>query len=254
MKFARKYLLALSIALVAAFIAVSMASQSPQAQNGAVAADREEIESIIRSYLLENPQVIIDALENYRTNMEQMEQQRISQTLSDLPADLAALGAPTAGNPDGDVMIVEFFDYNCGYCVRAAEAVQQLLDTDDNIKVTFIEYPILSESSRDAARYALAADKQGQYFAYHMAVMTRPGAKSVSNLERIAADLGLDVDKLRADADSDAVSQTLAKNMELARKIGVRGTPAFVIGDRFAPGYMPFNAMKDMIDTIRAQR
>lgn len=213
--------------------------------------DKEAMGDFIRDYLVANPEVVIEAIEAYQANQQEIEQKRFQDKLSSSQKLLTAKDTPFAGNPDGDVVVVEFFDYNCGYCHRAADDVVALLESDQNVKIYFKDMPILSENSKEASRWALAADKQDKYYEYHIALMKHKGPKNENSLEKIGKDLGLDVIKLRRDADSKAVREKIEKNLSLSRELGIRGTPAFIIGDTLAPGYMGLENMKKAIAATR---
>ena len=205
----------------------------------------------VRAYLLENPEVIVEAMENYQTNQQEIEARKFEQTLSEKKDILHSSSSPFAGNPDGEIVIVEFFDYNCGYCKRAIGDVQTIIDKEKDVKIIFKEMPILSESSMDAARYALAAHKQDKYFEYHAALMNFKGTKSVEMLEKIGADLGLDVEQMKKDAASEEIQTEIQESLALSRELGIRGTPAFIVDDVLSPGYLPYAQMKGIIAEVR---
>ncbi len=216
--------------------------------------DRAEVEGIVKDYLAKNPQVIIDAITNFQQKQYADQAKAEAQALADNRTMLTDASLPSAGNPKGDVTIVEFFDYNCGYCKRAIKDVLGLLDQDKGVRVVFIDFPILSEDSELAARWALAAQKQGKYFEYHKALMSHPGHVDEKILVEYAKKLGLDEKKLRQDAakDSDAQKQ-IEENLELASKLGLHGTPAFVVGTSVAKGYVPLDGLKQAVAEERAK-
>ncbi len=248
MSITRKTFIYLPGAALAALCAVFLMTQQPQAADG---ADKAEIEKIVREYLVNNPEIVIEAIESYQANQEEIEKRQFEKNLSSYKDELYSANLPYAGNPDGDVTIVEFFDYNCGYCKRAMVDITKVLENDDQVKVIFMEMPILSETSNDAARYSLAAHNQGKYFEYHQALMKMSGSKSTKSLEKVAKEVGLDVDQLRKDADSKEVRQQIEESKAISRKLGVRGTPAFIINDIFAPGYMTYQNMQAIIEKAR---
>jgi protein-disulfide isomerase len=142
----------------------------------------------------------------------------------------------SAGNPDGDVTVVEFFDYNCGYCKRALPELVKLIEGDDKVRVVFKELPIFGEESEWAAKAALAAGKQGKYFEMHQKLYAAPGKADKDKALRVAAEIGLDVPQLEKDMEDPAVIQALDETKEIAAKLGVQGTPLYLIGDRMIPG------------------
>jgi protein-disulfide isomerase len=214
-------------------------------------AQTTAIEEVLKSYLNEHPEIIIESVENYRRKQEEEMQAKAQDTITDKLAWLTAKEAPSAGNPDGDVTIVEFFDYNCGYCKRALPDIQEVLKTDKNVRVVFREMPILSPESRTIAQWALAAHKQGKYFEYHVALMNTPGGKDIEALKKIAQDTGLDVEKLEKDANSKEVTIMLQDDMQIAQDIGIQGTPAFIINGELFPGYLGPDGLKASIEEAR---
>ncbi len=235
--------LALVITGAAAFM-----SPGPQASE---TLDSEQVRAIVKEYLEEHPEIVIEAIESYQERREEIEARTFKENFEEYREFLHADGLPYIGNPDGDVIIVEFFDYNCGFCKRALDDINKLVAKDDQIKVIFKEMPILSESSAEAARFAMAAHRQGQYFAYHQALMEFRGNKTTQALEKIGTDLGLDLEQLRRDAESTEVRREIERSLALSRRLGIRGTPAFIIGDVLAPGYMTHQAMQKLVDDVR---
>lgn len=224
-----------------------------QAQNFD-AAQKEEMGAIIRDYLMENPKVIMDAVERYRANQEEIEAKAMEDSIkSKSEALFKNPKSPVAGNPKGDVTIVEFLDYNCGYCKIAFRDIETLLKEDKNLRVVFKEIPILSEGSHMAARYALAANKQGKYWDFHMALMTATGGIDQAYVEGVAKSLNLDMKKLKEDAESAEIRQTIEANLTLAREIGFSGTPSFVVGERPLRGHYGIDALRKFIADIREQ-
>ena len=212
---------------------------------------KSDIEQIVKEYLMENGDVILDSVEAYQKKAENERQAKAGETIKNKMDVLASADAPSAGNPKGDVTVIEFFDYNCGYCKRALPDINALLESDKNIRFVFREMPILGPTSFTAAQWALAAQKQDKYFEYHSALMNHRGAKTDKELAKIAKDLDLDVDKARKDANSDAVKKQLDSDIELARLVGVEGTPAFIVGDEFFPGYLGEGGLKKAIEKAR---
>ena len=144
--------------------------------------------------------------------------------------------ADTAGNANGDITVVEFFDYNCGYCKRSLHDVIKLVGDDPNVRVVFKELPILSKGSEEASRVAIAAGRQGKYWDMHKAMLEAKGQMNEANALAIATKLGLDMEKLKKDMASPEVADEIKKSEALAKKMGVNGTPHFLVGDRAIPG------------------
>ena len=213
---------------------------------------REQIEQIVRDYLLKNPEVVTDALRaaqaKQREAQREQQQQAITKHRDELLRDTSS---PVGGNVSGDVTVVEFFDYACPHCKNVTKQVKQLLREDPKVRFVYKELPVLGEASISAARAALAAREQNKYFAFHDALMANPGALSDAVIFRVAGEVGLDVDRLKKDMASAPITEALQKNRTLAQNLGVNGTPAFVVGDEVAPGAVPYARLKEMVERTR---
>ncbi len=141
-----------------------------------------------------------------------------------------------AGNPKGDVSVVAFLDYNCPYCRHALDNVLKFTKEEKDVRVVFVEFPILSDDSRVASQAAIAAAKQNKYFEFHRALMQHQGPAKQDAIFKVASEVGLDVEKLKTDMESPAVKELIEKNLQLGTSMGVQGTPAFFIGDEAIPG------------------
>lgn len=216
-------------------------------------AEEDAIRLIVRNYLIENPEVLIEALQIYQAEQEQADAQAQQAAVANLGEQLFDSNAPAIGPEDASVTLVEFFDYNCGFCKRALDDVQTLSETDDDLRIVFIEIPILGPTSVTAARAALAAREQGLYNEMHVALMSHRGTHTEESIFMLADQVGLDIDQLRADMQSDAVAQEISDNLQLAEAVGVRGTPAFVVGERVIPGAVGVDALEDAIDHARQE-
>ena len=160
--------------------------------------------------------------------------------------------SPVSGNPKGDVTLVEFFDYQCGYCKQSLKPVRDLLETDRQLRVVWKEFPILGPVSRFAARVAMASKKQGRYLEFHGAVMGSRGKLTEDRVMAIAGSVGLDIQRLRRDMEDPAIENYLDETIRLARVLGIRGTPAFVIGDTLVPGVVGGARLKEFIAKARS--
>ena len=210
-----------------------------------------DVEKIVESYLRAHPETILESVESFQKKKyeEQIAQQR--QNLKAYADFLHDPQAPFAGNPQGDVTVVEFFDYNCGYCKRAFPDILHLIEADKNVRVVLRDLPILGETSVLAAKWALAAHLQGKYFDFHKALMSHNGPIDTGVLEQIAKSTGLDVEKLRKDADGEEVKKRMDKDGEIARSIGITGTPAFIVNDDIARGAVGYDGLKQAVDDAR---
>ena len=196
-----------------------------------------DFEARIEQYLMQHPGVLRRALMNMQRWQEtqQAEQQRLS-LIHAKETFLKDPDLPVMGNPDGALMIVEFFDYHCGYCKRVFDEVIALTRAEPELKVVFLEFPILSDDSRTAALAALAAARQGRYNDIHAAFMTARGRLTPGRITEIAGDIGLDAAQLQTDMKDPALTEHLSRNRLFARQLGVSGTPAFIVADQVVPG------------------
>lgn len=213
---------------------------------------KEDVQAIVKDYLFNNPEVVVDALEQYRI---QKEKEDAEATLASIQKHKGAFvdGSPSVGAENPKVTVIEFFDYNCGYCKRALPGVQAALKKNDDVLFVFQEMPILAPSSEMAAKWALAAHKQGKYFEFHSALMEFTGNKTEEVLTKIAGDLKLDVDQLKKDAASAEIAASIEKSKDAAREIGIQGTPAFIVNDEIYRGYLGDDGLQDAIEKERAK-
>lgn len=160
---------------------------------------------------------------------------------------------PILGNPNGDVAVVEFFDYRCPYCRRSAADLDTLAAEDSGVRLVMKEWPILGAKSVEAARGALAAHLQGQYAAVHWRLMQGEVQAGRDGLSELARDLGLDMARYEADRDSDRVTAMLARNDELASALGLTGTPGFVVGQAVIPGAVSLDTLRDLVAKARSE-
>jgi protein-disulfide isomerase len=216
-------------------------------------AEKTEIRALIEEYLKDNGEVIIDSVNSYQLRAQEEQQAQAAERVQEFVAGLDGReNLAVAGNPDGDVTVVEFFDYNCGYCHRALDELQTVLDDDDDVRVVLMDMPILGPTSLEAAKWALAAERQGKYWEYHQAIMNHAGQKDAAALEKLAEKVGLDIKQLKDDKDSDEIEARLQENIALAQSMGINGTPGFIIGDSITPGFIPAAQMKDLIKEERS--
>lgn len=216
----------------------------------ALAADmsRAEVEKIVREYLLANPEILNDMLSELKKREEAGAEEKAKRAIASNQDALFNDGySYVAGNPNGDVVMVEFFDYRCGYCKKVRDDVLTLLKDDGNVRIVMKEFPILGAASVEASRAAIAARKQGddKYWNFHNAMLGADGLDSDAIYD-IAAGQGIDVARLKEDMKSAEVDQVITKNHELAEKIGVDGTPAFIVGDRLYPGALDAEELKSL--------
>jgi len=212
----------------------------------------ERIKELVYQAIRENPDIIMEAVAILQRREEDAQTAQTQSVLSDQRQMLERdPNAPVLGNPDGDVTVIEFFDYNCPYCKRAMPEVMALLKADTNVRLVYREWPILGEASVFATRAALASRAQGKYEEMHLAMMGLKGRVGEERVMAVAKDIGLDLDKLRADMQSPEVEEHIATSMRLAQALGFNGTPSFVIGQALVPGFVEQDQLQQMVDESR---
>ncbi|MHA6324133.1 DsbA family protein [Roseivivax sp. CAU 1753] len=219
-------------------------------------AERDAFRTEIRSYLMENPGVIIEAV-NALEDRQAAEAEQAAQAA--VTANAAALSDDglswVGGNPDGDVTVVEFMDYRCGYCRRAKPEVEELIASDGNIRFVVKELPILGEASLTMSRFAIATQRVAGDDAYkqvHDVLMSINGEPTEPVLREVADDLQLDADAILAAMGSDSVTRQIAETRALAEQLQIQGTPSFVMGDALVRGYVTLDEMRDIVAAERA--
>ena len=243
-----------------ALLGLSLMSAPVQALDLSAMSDAEKAEfgAQVRDYLLENPEVIVEAI----TILEQRQAAAGAQADKTLVAENADElfndgYSWVGGNPDGDITLVEFMDYRCGYCRRAVPEVASLLAEDGNIRLVIKELPILGDASVTSARFAVATKQVAGDDAYkqvHDALLEFSGDVSDVTLRRISDGLGLDSDAILAAMDSDDVSEEINRTRALAQRMNISGTPSFVLGTEMLRGYLPADQMQEIADTVRAEQ
>jgi protein-disulfide isomerase len=219
------------------------------ADDAAKGLTKDDVEKIVHDYIVANPKLIMDSVDDYqKAAMQKRSQEGMKKNKDVLTKDAHS---PEAGNPKGDVTMVEFFDYNCHFCKAAFPAIQSLLEKDKNVRVVFKEFPILGPSSETAAKWALAADKQKKYYEFHSAMMNNKEQITDELLEKVAKDVGMDVAQAKSDVASPEMLVQIEKNRALASDLGLNGTPAFIIGDEVSPGAISLEAMQKRISDAR---
>ena len=237
---------------LAVFASLYFANLGQKHKQLASSPNEAQIKQIIEDHLLSNPEIIQKAVQELeRRFAEEEKKQQVKVLAENKDLLLNEKYSFHTGNKTGDITVVEFFDYNCGYCRQALNNLVKLLEEDKNVRLVLKEYPILSEASQNAALAALAARKQGKYLEFHQALLKAKGGINAAVVERIGKKIGLDIDQLKKDMQSDEIKQALAKNVEVGQKLGVRGTPTFIINDQVFSEAIPYETMKTIIATIR---
>jgi protein-disulfide isomerase len=198
---------------------------------------KKALGEIIKDYLIKNPEIMVDVQNALDEKMQKDQDAKLKSFMAENGKSIfRSPGSSVAGDANGDITVVEFFDYNCGYCKRGLPEVQKLLQDDKKVRFVFKELPILSKGSEEAARVALAVKRQGKYWEFHQAMLGSKGHADEASALKIAESLGLDMGKIKADMASDDVKNELRDDLLLAKKMGINGTPHFLVGDKSIPG------------------
>jgi protein-disulfide isomerase len=198
---------------------------------------KKALGEIIKDYLVKNPEVMIEVQNALDEKVEKLQSAKLKSFMAENGKSIyRSPNSSVAGDPEGDITVVEFFDFNCGYCKRGLPEVQKLIQDDKKVRVVFKELPILSKGSEEAAKAALAAKRQGKYWEFHQAMLGSKGQANEASALKVAGSLGLDIGKLKTDMASDAVKTELDDMKALASKMGINGTPHFLVGDKSIPG------------------
>ncbi len=238
---------------LAVLLAAHPAAGQDEASPGLTPDEAANVREIVREMLRAQPEIVIEAIREFQTRQEAQERELRRQAIAELGSDLHAdPDSPSYGNEQGDVVIVEFFDYRCGFCRRMTEPLFEVVDADAHVRWVFKEFPVLGAESELAARAALAARKQGKYVEFHRVLMTGPSTFNEAILTQLARSVGMDPLQLRKDMEDPAIDEALRRNLRLAELIGIRGTPAFVINDQFYGGAMSAENLVQAIQLARA--
>ncbi|MEQ8651478.1 MAG: DsbA family protein [Kiloniellales bacterium] len=213
---------------------------------------QDEFERRVRDYLVANPEVIVEAIQNLERKQREAEHTEAQAALAVHRDELLnSTESPVGGNPKGDVTLVEFFDYNCPYCRQVAPIMAAAEENDPQLRIVYKEFPILGPNSVFAARAALAAGTQDLYPQFHKAMMQVSGTADEEQVTAIAGQIGLDIERLRADMADPAIDAEINRNMALARALRINGTPGFVIGEEILRGATDLQTMQRLIDQAR---
>ena len=215
-------------------------------------AQEAAVRALVLQTIRDNPAIVGEALQTLQTQAQDLADAQAKDALKAQEANLFAdPNAPVIGNPAGDVTVVEFFDYNCPYCKKAAPEVAALIAQDPMVRVVLREWPILGPDSDYSARAALAVRAQGKFAEFHAAMMGQQRANEAT-VRRVAADLGIDMTQLAADMNAPEVAAHLDLSNKLAAELGISGTPGFVIGDTIIPGFVPYQDLELVVASVRA--
>lgn len=248
-------LLVFCVAAAVPFGTAKAESHGPVSGPVTQAAPADEFERRVRAYILKNPDVILEALqliERWEQATQGDEIKRLIVARRDEIFDDPA--SPAGGNPQGDVTVVEFFDYNCPYCRRVAPMLFEAEKADPGLRFVYKEWPILGPNSTFAARAALAAVKQGKYGTFHKAMMQTSGLVNEGKIIEIAKAVALDVARLKKDMDDPEIKAAIERNHALAAALRITGTPSFVIGDQVVRGAVDSDTFRSLVKEARERK
>ncbi|AQQ08143.1 hypothetical protein B0E33_30415 (plasmid) [Roseibium algicola] len=215
---------------------------------------QEAFERRVRNYLVANPEVIVQAMQNLERKQREAEQTEAQAALAANSDELLkSPESPVGGNPQGDVTMVEFFDYNCPYCLQVASAMAAAEEGDSQMRIVYKEFPILGPDSVFSAKAALAAHRQNLYPQFHKAMMQVSGSADEVQVITVAKEIGVDVEQLRTDMQDPAIHEEIERNLALARILRINGTPGFVIGNEILRGATDLQTMQRLIDQARKE-
>ena len=237
--------------LVAALGIMALAAL-PAAADSTMPQDQPALDRAIHDYLMGHPDVVMDALKAAQQNADAQAAAQSRRTIISKRKDLLdATDDLVQGNPQGDVTLVEFFDYRCPYCKQVQPSLDALLKADRKLRIVYKEFPILGEASVYATHVALAAKKQGKYAEFHRAMMAAKGEIGDDAILAVAASVGLDLAKLKADMKAPEIDKLIDKNYALADALDIQGTPALIVGDTLIPGAIDLDTLRKDIAAVR---
>jgi protein-disulfide isomerase len=249
----RKARLLLAAALVC-FAPLSVQAQDDAASKPMPDAERAQVEAVIKDYLInKHPEVLVDAMQELQRRDQASAENKTKQAISGAKDKIFNdPNTPVLGNPKGNVTVVEFYDYQCGYCKMSQNAMERLLKDDKNLRVVYKDFPILGPLSVTASKASFASIKQGKFQKFHDALMDKKDHLNEDTLYQTAKEVGLDVDQLKKDMADASIQKQIDDNLKLGNDTGVRGTPMFIINNEVYPGALDYDQLKKAIDNARA--
>lgn len=253
----RHFFMGITSAIGAVFLTTAVAAASQESAGSFSPPQVEELHKIIYNYLVNNPEVLVAASEKLREKAQEKEQQVAIEAIKANKKDIFDNSlSPVGGNPDGTVALVEFFDYQCGHCKEMEPVIEKILASNKNLRIVYKELPIFGGTSQYAAKAALAANEQGKYQAFHQALMKETNPLTKEKVLASAKKVGLNVEKLEKSMDSKKIDNIIKGDFQLAQKLQLIGTPAFIVGDqtgtefKFMPGAVPQAMLQQAINTV----
>ncbi|MCF1506004.1 DsbA family protein [Afifella sp. H1R] len=240
-----------AVSLALSVLAVGLSGAALLFATGTLDAERPvsaDFASQARSYLLENPEVLVESFRLLEERQQAAETNELQVVIAERRDEIFHdPAAPVGGNPQGAVTLVEFFDYNCPYCRKAIPVLAEAEEANDELRVVYKEFPILGPGSEFAARAALASQKQGRYEPFHEAMMAYSGSIDESSTLEIAAQVGLDVEQLKQDMQDPQIEEAIGRNLALAQALRITGTPTFIVGDEIVRGLVDAATLQEII-------
>jgi protein-disulfide isomerase len=249
---AARWMLAATLVCALASLGLSGAALVAVLKREPVPAQSVDFGGQVRAFLESNPQVIVDSVKRADERQKEAEAKEATDQLASHADEIFNdPKAPVGGNAAGDAVLVEFFDYNCPYCKKAAPVVDQLIQSDPKAKIVYKEFPILGPGSVFAARAALASQKQRKYLAFHEALYASHGPITEASALEVAKNVGIDVDQLKKDMADPAIDEAIKRNLALADALRISGTPTFVSRKQITPGLVGLDVLKQMMASVR---
>lgn len=241
---------------IARAIAEETAAAAPSANSGPSAFSPEQtraIEQIVKDYLIKNPEIMVEVSKELEQRQQTAQVEEHRKLILDQKGRIFSSGLDyVAGNPKGDITVVEFFDYNCAWCKRAIDEVLKVTKADPKVRLVMKEFPIFGADSTLAAKAAMASIRQGKYWDFHVALM-REKQVTKDNLFQVAQRVGLDVARLKADMEDPKIEAQLKETQQIAQALNIEGTPGFIVDDKLNVGYLPADGMQALITDSRKE-
>jgi protein-disulfide isomerase len=248
-------MLRLFASFAAALLALGTVLAAPSLAKELTPAEKEAFEAVIKDYLLKNPEIVQEALAALQKKQEEQARLARVKIIEDKNGPLFTSDASIAiGASDADITIVEFFDYNCGYCKRGLPDIEKIVASDKKVRIILRDFPILSKESQEAAIVAMAVKKQlepTKYWKFHVALMSERGRIGKDEALAAAKDAGADIGKLEKQMADDSIRKNLTETMEIAQALDITGTPSYVLGDEVVVGAVGFDDLTTRIANLR---
>jgi protein-disulfide isomerase len=239
-------------ALLLALAVFAFVAPPVSAADALTPAQKEAVERVVHDYILAHPEVLVEAIRTAQAKAKEKKEEGAKQAITQRRGELLSdASAPVAGNPQGDVTIVEFFDYRCPYCKQVEPHLEALLKEDPKLRIVYKEFPVLGPESLYASRMALAAQKQGKYAPFHGAMMAAKGQITEETVLGVARSAGIDVARAKTDMSAPDIQEIIKRNYALADALDIQGTPAFIVGDTLVPGATDLDNLRRLIAEAR---